>query len=127
LAKHLYLFGGCVDGGAQKQKRIANISYTYVVGWSANLKWENLESATLLCRWVSALLEMGNFRVCNISMYGGVSANLRWGNLGFATFYVYGWVQTANLKWETLDFQHFVCVCCVCVCLLPTSNLKWEI
>jgi hypothetical protein len=54
LAKHLYLFGGWVDDddGAQKQKRIANISYMYVVGWSANLKWGNLEFATLSCRWV---------------------------------------------------------------------------
>ncbi len=50
MAKRLYLFGGWVDDdGAQKQKRIANISYLYVVGWSANF-------------------EMGKFRVCNTFM-----------------------------------------------------------
>jgi len=114
LAKHLYLFGGWVDdGAAQKQKRIANISYMYVVGWSASLKWGNLEFATLLCMWVSAYLKWGILEFATF-LCMRVSANLRWGNLGFATFYVYGWVQTANLKWETSDLQHVVCVfvCC---------------
>jgi hypothetical protein len=91
---------------------------------SAYLRWGILEFATFLCM--------------------RVSANLRWGNLGFATFYVYGCVQTANLKWETSDLQHVVCVfvCCqlqawngkfrVCniLCMYmggyKTTSLKWE-
>jgi hypothetical protein len=85
LAKHLYLFGGWVDDGAQKQKRIANISYMYVVGWSANLKWENLEFATLLCRWVSAYLKWENLEFATL-LCRWVSAYLRWGILEFATF-----------------------------------------
>jgi hypothetical protein len=96
LAKHLYLFGGWVDDdGAQKQKRIANISYMYmyVVGWSSNLKWENLEFATLLRRWVGAYLKWGILEFATF-LCMQVSANLRWGNLGFATFYVCIWVGT---------------------------------
>jgi len=98
----------------------------YVVGWSANLKCENLEFATLSCRWVSELLEMGNFRVCNISMYAVGECKPEMGKFrvcNILCMYMGGYKIT-SLKWETSDLQHFVCVC---VCLLQTSNLKWEI
>ncbi len=92
------------------------------LGWSANLKWENLEFATLLCRWwVGAYLKWGILEFATFLCMRVSATNLRWGNLGFATFYVYGWwVQTANLKWETSDLQHFVCVCVFVHCQLQT-------
>jgi hypothetical protein len=81
----------------------------------------------ILCIWVvgaNCKLEMGNFRFATFCVYVCLfiaNFKLEMGNLGFATFYVYGWwVQTANLKWETSDLQHFVCVCVFVHCQLQT-------
>ncbi len=58
------------------------------------------------------ILEMGNFRVCNISMYAGECkpemGKFRVCNI--LCMYMGGY-KTTSLKWETLDFQHVVCVC----------------
>jgi hypothetical protein len=124
LAKHRHLFGGWVDDGAPKQKRIANISYMYVVGWSANLKWENLEFATLPCRWVSELLEMGNFRVCNISMYAVGECKSEMGKFRVCNILCI-WVG-ANCKLEMGNFGFATFCVCVCVCVFVCANFKRE-
>jgi len=68
------------------------------------------------------ILEMGNFRVCNISMYAG-ECKPEMGKFRVCNILCI-WVG-ANCKLEMGNFRF--ATCCVCVCLLPTSSLKWEI